>query len=142
MTDLRVRASLRRLKLSPDTAMQSEIMQFCVQSRDFFASSTVVFRSLESLAPNLASIQNAMAGQTVENMKNAAQVIGSLDAISSDSRALICQNRSTATRLQFLQSQVSRSIRALISIARDIKDILSRLQAFSKECTRLITANG
>ena len=142
MTDLRVRASLRRLKLSPDTAIQSEIKQIYVQSRDFFASSTIAFRNLESLAPNLAGIQKVMTEQTIENIRNTAQVIGSLDTISSDSKAMIYQSHSTARRLRSLQSQFSRSIRALISIATDIKEILSRLQSFSKYFSESIIANG
>ena len=142
MTDLQGRTSLRKLKISADKASQNEIKQFCAQSRNFFASSGIVLRNLESLAPNLASIQSGMAGQTIENTKNASQIIGSLEAISSDSKALICQSHSTATKLQSLQSQVARSIRALISIARDIKDILSRLQTFSKDFSRMVSANG
>ena len=122
--------------------MQSEVKQFCAQSRDFFASSAMVFRTLEGLPPNLVSLQNAIAEQTIENTEHAVRVIGSLDAISSDSKALIYQSHTIATRLQSLESQVSRSIRALISIAKDIKNILSKLQAFSKDCIEIISANG
>ena len=142
MADMRPRASLRRLKLSPDNAIQGEVKQLCAQSRDFFASSAIAFRNLDGLPSNLVSLQNTMAEQTIENTKNAVQIIGSLEAISSDSEALICQSHSTATRVQSLESQVSRSIRALISIARDIKDILSRLKTFSKDCIEIIGANG
>lgn len=122
--------------------MQSGLKQFCSESRTFFANSAIVFRTLEGLPSSLVSLQNVVAEQTIENTKNAVQVIGNLDAISSDSKALICQNHSTATRLQSLESQVSRSVRALISIARDIKDILRRLQTFSKDSLDIISANG
>lgn len=122
--------------------MQSELKQFCSESRTFFASSAIAFRTFEGLPSSLISLQNVVAEQTIENTKNAVQVIGSLDAISSDSKALICQNHSTATRLQSLESQVSRLVRALISIARDIKDILRRLQTFSKDSLEIISANG
>ena len=122
--------------------MQSELKQFCAQSQDFFSSSATVFRNLELLPANLASLRDSMAEQTLKDSKTAEKVIGSLDAISTESKTLIRQSQSTATRLDNLRNQVSRSIIALISIVRDIKEILISLQAFSKDLSKMIIANG
>ena len=142
MTDMRCRASLRRLKLSPDNAMQSEVKQFCAQSQDFFTSSANVFSNLKSLPASLASLQDSMAEQISKDSKTADKVTRSLDAISIDSKLLIRQSHSTATRLESLRNQVSRSIGALILIVRDIKEILNSLQEFSKDFSGMIIANG
>lgn len=122
--------------------MQSELKQFCAQSQDFFSSSATVFRNLELLPANLASLRDSMAEQTLKDSKTAEKVIGGLDAISIESKTLIRQSQSTATRLDNLRNQVSRSIIALISIVRDIKEILISLQAFSKDLSKMIIANG
>ena len=142
MTDARCRASLKRLKLSTNDAMQSELKQFCAQSQDFFTSSATVFRNLDLLPANLASLRDSIAEQRLKDSKTADKVIGGLDSISRDSKALIRQSQSTSTMLDNLRNQVFRLTSALMLIARDIKEILISLQAFSKDLSEMILANG
>ena len=135
-------SSLKRLKAGVDFTVNGEVKQFCAQSQTFFVNSTHIFNSLGRLPGDLASLRTATTEQVSRQTHDSAQVIERLDAISLRSRALVCRGDSTGSKLEHLENRVSRSISALISIARNIKEILGRLQAFSKDFSDMITANG
>ena len=122
--------------------MSSQVKQFCTQSQNFFATSSRIFKDLETLPADIAGLQTRTAEQALRQTHTSTQVTEQLHAVSSQSRNLVCQGTSTVARLGRLENQISRSISALISIAQDIKEILCRLRAFSKDFSETITANG
>ena len=122
--------------------MYSEVKQLCTQSQSFLDNSTHVFDNLVKLPEDLAGLQATAAEQTIKQTHASAQIIGHLDAISSSSSALVCQGNTTVTTLGHLETRVSRSISALISIALDVKEILRRLQSFSRDFSEMMLANG
>ena len=122
--------------------MSSEVKQFCTQSQNFFATSSHIFKDLETLPADIAGLQTKTAEHAFRQDDTSTQVIQQLHAVSSQSRALVRQGTSTVASLGRLENQISRSISALISIARDIKEILCRLRTFSKDFSEMITANG
>ena len=135
-------SSLKRIKAGEDFATSSEVKQFCTQSQNFFATSSLIFKDLETLPAHITGLQTQMAEHTFRQNHTSTQVIEHLDAVSSQSRALVSQGTCTVACLGRLENQISRSISALISIARDIKEILCRLRTFSKDFSDMITANG
>lgn len=122
--------------------MSSEVKQFCTQSQIFFATSSHIFKDLETLPANISDLQTRTTEQALRQDHTSTQVIEQLHAVSSQSRVLVSQGTYTVACLGRLENQISRSISALISIARDIKDILCRLRTFSKEFSEMVIANG
>ena len=135
-------SSLKRIKSGGDFATSSEVKQFCTQSQTFFATSSLIFKDLETLPADIAGIHTKTAEQAFRQNHNSTQVIEHLHAVSSQSRALVSQGTSTVACLGRLENEISRSVSALISIALDIKEILCRLRTFSKDFSEIITANG
>ena len=141
-TDRPSSSSLETLKPGVDSATKSEINGFCAQSQHFFLNTTHIINNLGRLPMDLAGLQTAIAERTPRNTHTSTQVIEHLDAISTRSRLLISQGDSTVTKIQNLGNRVSRSISTLISIAMDVKEVLRRLQTFSKDFSEMIVANG
>ena len=81
-----------------DEIIQPEVKQFCAQSQDFFDRSARTFDDLETLPATMASLQITTAEHISEDVKRSMQVAEGLDAISSDTKALICQSRCNATK--------------------------------------------
>ena len=140
--DRPISSSLEKLKAGLDSATKSQIKSFCAQSQKLFSNTTHIFNNLGTLPTDLADIQTTIAEQTLRDTHTSTQVIGHLDTISSSSRLLISQGDSTVTKIGTLENRVSRSISTLISIAMDVKEVLRRLQTFSKDFSEMIVANG
>lgn len=122
--------------------MQPEVKQFCTQSQEFFKNSTRTFNDLENLPATIAGLQITIAEHISKDVKTSMHFAEDLDAISSDTKALVCQSRCSATKMELLEDRVSRTINALISIAADIKEVLIRLRSFSKDFSEMIVSNG
>ena len=122
--------------------MHSGVKHFCVQSQAFYADSAHVFTSLTTPPADVAGLNSMIVEQTSKIDKTSSRVIEGLNTISSDSKTLICQHRSSISSLERLESRVSRSLMGLASIAQDIKASLSRLHTLSKELTDSILIYG
>ena len=140
--DRPISSSLEKLKAGVDPTTKGKIDNFCAQSQKLFSNMTHGFDNLGTLPTDIAGLQTAIAEQTLRDTQTSTQVIGQLDSISSSSRLLISQGDSTVTKLGILENRVSRSISTIILIAMDIKEILRRLQTFSKNFSEMIVANG
>ena len=135
--DRPISSSLEKLRAGVDPATKGKMNSFCAQSEKYFSNT-----NLGTLPTDIAGLQTAIAERTLRDTQTSTQVIGQLDTISSSSRLLISQGDSAVIKLGILENRVSRSISTLISIAMDIKEILRRLQTFSKDFSEMILANG
>lgn len=125
-----------------DESIQPEIKQFCAQSQEFFVNSTRTFNDLEKLPATIAGLQITIGENISKDVRKSVQITEGLDTISSDTKALVCQTRCNATKMRLLEKRVSQTTNALVSIAADIKEVLTRLRSFSKDFSEMILANG
>lgn len=125
-----------------DESIQPEVKLFCAQSQEFFKNSTRTFNDLENLPAAIAGLQITIADHISKEVRTSVQVTKDIEAISSNTKALICQSRCNAAKMGLIENRVSQTINALVSLAADIKEVLTRLRSFSKDFSEMILANG
>ena len=90
-----------------------------------------VVSSLQTISANHAGRQNTMEDITKEKV----------NTISSISTIILGKSQVTVDTLGRLRKQATQSINTLVMIARDIRVILLRLKALSKEFSNQVVLN-